>query len=53
MLKLLLPFLFCNLLSGASFNCTKASSNVEKMIIIQKNEIHEKLIAQKNKIRIN
>ena len=32
MLKLLLPFLFCNLLSGASFNCTKASSNVEKMI---------------------
>ena len=27
--------------------------NVEKMIIIQKNEIHEKLIAQKKKIRIN
>lgn len=28
-------------------------TNDEKMIIIQKNEIHEKLIAQKNKIRIN
>ncbi|RBQ26357.1 lysozyme inhibitor LprI family protein [Arcobacter sp. CECT 9188] len=32
MLKILIPFLFCNLLLGASFNCTKASSNVEKMI---------------------
>ena len=32
MLKILLPFLFCNLLLGASFNCTKATSNVEKMI---------------------
>lgn len=28
-------------------------TNVEKMIIIQKNEIHEKFTAQKNKIRIN
>ncbi len=28
-------------------------TNDEKMIIIQKNEIHEKLTAQKNKIRIN
>ena len=28
-------------------------TNVEKMIIIKKNEIHEKLIDQKNKIRIN
>lgn len=28
-------------------------TNDEKMIILQKNEIHEKLTAQKNKIRIN
>ncbi|RBQ28573.1 lysozyme inhibitor LprI family protein [Aliarcobacter vitoriensis] len=32
MLRILLPILFYNLLFGASFNCTKASSYVEKMI---------------------